>query len=250
MPIAKPMRAPCAPPINPPMITRSPPRKASRTTVLNMFFTYLTVTPISEKSLLAPWTDERFHKPRAGRRSVVVARVDVDAGDALGVEHGHVAAVVLERQAQVEAVAAQVLDRLPLEAAGRGVVAPLPHDQQVPPQAVALEPGQRLGPDPQRPGREQHDPVAGVEDLQQPGHLVDQRVVAARLEERLPVPPGVLEEMLAGGGFGQDAVHVEHDRGPRGDRPVAPLSMLGSLDLGTHLVGSQPDPSPKGVITA
>jgi hypothetical protein len=36
------------------------------------------------------------------RYSVVVAAVDVDAGHALGVEHVHVASVVLEGQPQVE----------------------------------------------------------------------------------------------------------------------------------------------------
>ena len=39
----------------------------------------------------------------SGSRSVVVAGVDVDAGDALGVEHLDVAAVVLEGEPEVEA---------------------------------------------------------------------------------------------------------------------------------------------------
>ena len=58
--------------------------------------------------------------PGAGQAtSVVVAGVDVEAGDALGPEHRHVAAVVLERQAQVEAGGPQLPDRRLLEVARR-----------------------------------------------------------------------------------------------------------------------------------
>ena len=58
----------------------------------------------------------------------------------------------------------------------------------------------------------------GVDDLEQAGHLVDERVVAARLEEGLPVAARALEVVLAAGGVGQHAVHVEHDRRARLDR--------------------------------
>ena len=54
-----------------------------------------------------------------------------------------VAAVVLEREAQVEAVVAQLPHRRLLEVAGQLVVAPRPHDEQVPADLVAPEP--RLG---------------------------------------------------------------------------------------------------------
>jgi len=52
---------------------------------------------------------------RAPHASVVVPRVDVDAGDALGHEHGVVGGVVLEGEAEVEAVGPQVLDHAPFE---------------------------------------------------------------------------------------------------------------------------------------
>ena len=54
----------------------------------------------------------------AGRRPggtglLVVARVDVHAGDPLGMEHGEVVGVVLEGQPQVEAVGAELVHRCP-----------------------------------------------------------------------------------------------------------------------------------------
>ena len=84
-------------------------------------------------------------------------------------------------------VGPQLADGAPLELPGGGVVAAVAHDQQVPAQLVALQPGQGLGLDPQRPAGEQDDRAGRVEQLQQPGHLVDERVVAARLEEGVPV---------------------------------------------------------------
>ena len=90
-----------------------------------------------------------------GRRArlLVVAGVDVDAGDAHGVEHGEIVGVVLEGEAQVESEVAQLVHRVALVPGHLGVVAPCPHHQQVPPQVVALEPGQRLGLDPHRAAR-------------------------------------------------------------------------------------------------
>ena len=41
--------------------------------------------------------------------------MDVDAGDALGMERGEVVGVVFERQPQVEAEGSQLLDTVPLE---------------------------------------------------------------------------------------------------------------------------------------
>src|SRR5213079_280809 len=49
--------------------------------------------------------------------SVVVAGVEIDAGDAFGPEHLDVATVVFDREAEVEAVPAELLDRQPLEVA-------------------------------------------------------------------------------------------------------------------------------------
>ena len=74
------------------------------------------------KSVVAKPMDEdtlprsRLRRP-ASSASLVVAGVDVDAGDALAVEHVDVAAVVLEGEAQVEAVVAQVADGVLLEVA-------------------------------------------------------------------------------------------------------------------------------------
>jgi SAM-dependent methyltransferase len=165
---------------------------------------------------------------RAGAASVVVARVDVHAGDALGVEHVHVAAVVLEREPQVEAQPAQVVDGLALEGARRRVVAVVAHDQHVPAQLVAVEPGQGLRAYPQGPGGEQHDVEGRVDDVEQAGHLVDELVVATGREEGVPVAAGVVEEVLAAGGVGEHAVHVE-DHGLAGmvERALAPRPVLG-----------------------
>ena len=60
---------------------------------------------------------------------------------------------------------------------------------------------------------EQHDRASvGVEQLEQAGDLLDERVVAAGVEEApVPVADGPLEEVLAAGGVGQHAVDVEHD---------------------------------------
>src|SRR5262245_3163514 len=125
MPSAKPMMAPWPPQIAPPMTMRMPPRPASRTNVLNVFFTAFTVSTVSENWLVAGCVAAHAHRRPRGGASVVVAGVDVHAGHALAVEHVHVATVVLERQAQVEPVAPQVPDRVALERPGGRVVAPL-----------------------------------------------------------------------------------------------------------------------------
>ena len=45
---------------------------------------------------------------------------------------------------------------------------------------------------------------------------------------------GTLEVVLAAGGVGQHAVHVEHDGGPRRDRPVPPpVQFSGTSTSGT-----------------
>jgi hypothetical protein len=71
--------------------------------------------------------------------------------------------------------------------------------------------------------------VGGVEHLEQAGHLVDEGVVAAGLEERLPVPLRVVQEVLAARGVGQHAVHVEDHRGAGLDRPVPPAPVFGNV---------------------
>ena len=81
-------------------------------------------------------------------------------------EHLDVAAVVLEREPQVEAGRAQLPHRRLLEVAGQLVVAPRPHDQQVPADLVAAQP--RLGEvvHPVRAGGEQHDLEVGGEQVE------------------------------------------------------------------------------------
>src|SRR5687768_955429 len=100
---------------------------------------------------------------RGGAGLVVIARMDVDAGDALGAEHLEVASVVFEGELESEAKAAQVVDGALLELAGSGVVAVVAHDEQVPPELVALQPGQGLGLDPGRAAGEQDDAEVAVE---------------------------------------------------------------------------------------
>ena len=126
---------------------------------------------------LAPGTGRRLgtghptFRPRAGPAGVdllVVAGVDVHAGDAHGVEHGEIVGVVLEGQPQVESEVAQLVDGVPLVPGHLGVVPPGPHDQQVPAQFVALQPGQRLGLYTHRATGEQDDLELGVEQLEDP----------------------------------------------------------------------------------
>ena len=119
--------------------------------------------------------------------------------------------IVLEGQAQVEAVGPQIPHDPLLERGDLGVVTPVAHDQEVPAQPVAVQPGQRLRLHPQRAAGEQDDRQRRVEELQEPGDLLDDRVVAARLEKGGPVPIPPLDEVLATGGVGQDPVDVEDD---------------------------------------
>ena len=109
---------------------------------------------------------------------------------------------------------------LPLELPGRRVVAGVPHDEQVPPQPVPVQPGQGLRLHPGRAGGQQHDHQARVEQAEQAGDLLDERIVAAGLEEGVPVPPRALEVVLAAGGVGEHPVEVEHHRRAGGDRSV------------------------------
>ena len=88
----------------------------------------------------------------SGRRRVgpptallVVTRVDVDARHAGRHVHGVVGRIVLEGEPQVETVGPEILHYRLLELGDLGVVAARTHDQQIPAQAVSLEPGQRLG---------------------------------------------------------------------------------------------------------
>ena len=135
---------------------------------------------------------------------------------------------------RIEAEGAELGHRGPLEPRHLGVVAPVAHHEHVPPQPIVRQPGQRLGLHPQRAPGEQHDAQPGVEQLEQTGHLVDQGVVAAGVEEGVPVAPPPLQEVLATRGVGEHAVDVEDDRRPRlGGRRHASTSWAGTDDGGT-----------------
>src|SRR5439155_13154075 len=113
-----------------PTTPRRPAMPATRTAVLIWF--------LSIASSSTPGRGRRF--PPGGPSPVEIAGVDVQAGHAFGPEHLQVTAVVLERQVQVEAIAAEVGDRPPLELPVGRVVPEVPHDEQVPAQLVARDP--------------------------------------------------------------------------------------------------------------
>ena len=109
-----------------------------------------------------------------------------------------------------------------LEVAGELVVAPRPHDEEVPADLVAPQP--RLGQvvDPVRPGGEQDDLQLRVEQVEDRAHLFDDRVLTARVEERAPVLARRLEVVLAARRVGEHAVDVDDDRRARHERLGAP----------------------------
>src|SRR6185437_13926642 len=190
--MASPMTSPLVPPMAPPTSMNRAPRAASRTAVLTAFLIVVhLVSPgdglcvsVKRYAGTARSRSPRSQEPRS--MSVVVAAVEVDAGNALGAEHGHVPTVVLDGEAQLEAVVPQVPHRGLLEVAGHLVVAPRPHQEEVPPDAVPAQPGLGEVVHPFGPGGEQHDAQVGVEEVEEHLDLLDDRVVAARLEERVP----------------------------------------------------------------
>jgi hypothetical protein len=74
------------------------------------------------------------------------------------------------------------------------------------------------------------------------GDVVDERVVAARLEERVPVAPRLraVDEVLALRGVGEDAVDVEDDGRSRGDRAGPPRPVRRRLQLNPPAATSSP----------
>src|SRR6266540_2857591 len=176
-----------------------------------------------------PWTDRGTvagHTGGSEDRSVVVAGMEVDAGDAFGAEHRDVPAVVLDRESQVEAVATEVGHGQLLEIPRHLVVTPGSHDEHVPADLVAMEPGLGEVMDTLRPRREQHDRQRRVEEVEQHPDLLDDGIVATRVEERAPVPHRRFQVVLPASGVGQDAVEVDH-RGRAGrNRPVPPRPVL------------------------
>src|SRR5216683_4932779 len=138
-----PMVSPPVPPTSSPISMNRPPKTVRIRIVLKVFLL------ISNSSLTPKKVPPPANVPAHG--SVVVPGVDVDAGHPLRPEHLEVSAVVLEGQPELESVAAELVDRFPLEVPGRRVVAVIAHDQQVPAEVVAVQPGERLRLDAQRP---------------------------------------------------------------------------------------------------
>ena len=62
---------------------------------------------------------------------------------------------------------------------------------------MALEPSEGVALDADRAGGEEDDPEVGLEQVEELGDLLDQRVLAGRLEEGIPVSVGTLEQVLA-----------------------------------------------------
>jgi hypothetical protein len=61
------------------------------------------------------------------------------------------------------------------------------------------KPGQGLRLDPERSAGQEHDAQAAVQQIEQSSHFLNERVVATRVEEGLPIPPAPFEKMLAPG---------------------------------------------------
>ena len=120
---------------------------------------------------------------------------------------------------EIEAGRAQLPDRRLLEVARQVVVAPGPHDEQIPADLVAPQP--RLGElvHAVRARGEQHDPQLGREQVEEPAHLFDDRVFAARVEERAPVRRAA--PRCSAGASTRRRARRRCRRRPRGrDRPV------------------------------
>src|SRR5207302_6227101 len=97
--------------------------------------------------------------------SVVVTRMDVDAGNAGGAEHLGIAAVVLEGEAEVEAPGPELGHGVLLELPGHRIVAALAHEQGIPADAVAVHPGLGQGMHSGRTAGEEHDPERVFEEI-------------------------------------------------------------------------------------
>ena len=101
----------------------------------------------------------------------------------------------------------------------------VPHDQQVPADGEATEPLAGDVEEPDRPRSQQHDPEVGVEKIEEHLRLLDDRVLAARVEEPTPVTDRPLEEVLTTRCVRQDTIEVDdHDRRRRDRvRPPRPI---------------------------
>jgi len=132
--------------------------------------------------------------------SVVIAGMDIDTGNAFSAKHVAVARVVLERQLQFEAISTQLCDCASFEAGHLRVVPSIAHDEQIPPQLVVGEPGKRLRHHPKGATGKEDDLERRVEEPQQMSYVLDQRILTASIEERVPVVAVPLDEVLPSGG--------------------------------------------------
>ena len=117
-----------------------------------------------------------------------------------------------------------------LEVAGQLVVAPGPHDQQVPADLVAPQP--RLGEvvDPVRPGGEQHDLQLGIEQRRAAcctSSMTGSSPHASKNDA--PVLARRLDVVLAARRVGQHAVDVDDDRRAGHERLGAPGPVFGEV---------------------
>jgi hypothetical protein len=151
--------------------------------------------------------------------------MDVDARDSLSAEHVPIARVVLEGELKIKSVLAKVFDRASFESRDLRVVASIAHDEQVPAKRVVRQPRESLRHHSQRSPGQQDDTEGGLEQTEQVRDILDQWVLAACIEERIPVPPLPLEKVLPAGRVRQDSVDIEHDGSPRLGRtgPPAPI---------------------------
>src|SRR5262245_29957542 len=137
--------------------------------------------------------------------------MDVEARNSGGAEHRHVATVVFESQAQVEAGRAQLPHGGLLEIAGELVVAPGAHDQQIPADRIPAEPCLGEVVDAVRSRREEDDLQLLIEQVEERAYFFDDGVFAARVEEGAPVLARRFEVVLAARGVGEHAVDVDDD---------------------------------------
>ena len=215
----------------PPTPMKSAPSAVSSTTVLTLFLN-ICVTSVSENTGDRRRVFPRGHAnpgypERLGCESVcgsaaapvVVAGVHVEAGDALGAEHRHVAAVVLEGEGQVETGGPQLPDRRLLEVAGDVVVAPRSGDQQVPADRVAAQP--RLGQVRDRCGRAVSSTICSVGIEQRRAACAPPRSPGPRrTPRRTRASPGGATRCSAGGSTRRRA-RRRCRRRPRAPGPAA-----------------------------
>jgi hypothetical protein len=140
----------------------------------------------------------------------VVAGVDVDAGDAFGVEHGLIAGVVFYGHEGRESIGPEFGNGVLLEFDGVGKIAVFAHDQQVPTHAMFFEPLQRFTGHTLRACRAQHNAHGWVEQVTHVGDLFNQGVLAAHLKKQMPVASPSADQVLTVLSVSEYAINIEH----------------------------------------